>query len=153
MKQFTLYLEDELVTNLDDYKRLRRTRNSTQAIREILFYFFDTNTDKSVFIYPLSTPRLPEDLLVQAADLPGMTAEVIKSHLVRFPKVTPELYKGIIEELRQRQQTEEGLKNPEAAAYGLCKRIQNGGRKIGAQQEHDEVNATIDNAPDPFAVY
>lgn len=108
-------------------------------------------------IRELKISKIPNEIAQLAADLPGMTAEVIQSHLVRFPKVTPEAYKGIIEELRLRQQSEEGLKNPEAAAYGLCKRIQNGAQKTSHQepaaaQEPEPPQPTAD-MPDPFAVY
>ena len=60
-----------------------------------------------------------------ATDLPGMSLAVIQSHLIRFPKVTPDLYKRILEHLNA-QHAEGKLKNPEAAAYGLCKLAQNG---------------------------
>lgn len=57
--------------------------------------------------------------------LPGMSLAVIQSHFIRFPKVTLSTYKQILAHLNQ-QHAEGKLKNPEAAAYGLCKLAQNG---------------------------
>ena len=74
-----------------------------------------------------------------------MSVQVIQSHLVRFPGVTPEKYKGIIDILHARQASPEGLKNPEAAAYGLCKRIQSG-HADGIEAKKQEPTAPSDAA-------
>ena len=58
-------------------------------------------------------------------DLPELTPEIIQSQLVRFPKVSQEQYRGIIRHLLMLKERGE-LKNAEATAYGLCKRIQAG---------------------------
>lgn len=89
-----------------------------------------------VISYYEKTGRLPSvddlswnpttDLAPEAAALPGLTREVIASHLVRFPAVTPDRYREVIGELLRRQASPDGLKNAEAAAYGLCKQIQAG---------------------------
>lgn len=123
------------------------------AIDWAISYFekFQTPPPKSINLLPDTNIA---EIAQKASDLPGMTAEVIQSHLVRFPKVTPEAYKGIIEELRARQNSEEGLKNPEAAAYGLCKRIQNGQPRTATtpQEQHQAQPAAVPE-DNPFAIY
>lgn len=92
--------------------------------------------------YNLQLSHKGQALAQLSSDLPGLTAEVIQSHLVRFPKVTPEAYRGIIEELKRRQASEEGLKNPEASAYGLCKRIQSGHADVIEAAKKQEPTTT-----------
>ena len=75
-------------------------------------------------IIPLPSPELTE-LVNQACDLPGMSQSVIQSHLIRFPRVTPQRYAKIIDQLHTMQQSEGGLKNAESVAYGLAKRANN----------------------------
>ena len=112
---------------LEQIKQLKGNKSSAQTLREaVRFYKSFLFGENYQYIDNHNLNKITNDISIKSTDLPGLTAEVIQSHLVRFPKVTPEAYRGIIEELKRRQASEEGLKNPEAAAYGLCKRIQSG---------------------------
>lgn len=142
---------DQLITQ--NHRLWNKTALTSYALNFIVAYFAKYHTLPAIDakIQPINEAK---EMGAEASDLPGMTPEVIQSHLVRFPRVTPEAYKCIIEELRQRQQSDEGLKNPEAAAYGLCKRIQNGQPRTGStpQEQHQAQPATVPE-DNPFAIY
>ena len=135
-----------------EHPYLKIAEATAYAIDFFVDYYLQKGSVPKITGIKPSLHRLEE--IGDTTDLPGMTPEVIQSHLVRFPKVTPEAYKGIIEELRARQNSEEGLKNPEAAAYGLCKRIQNGQPRTGSapQEQHHAQPATVPE-DNPFAIY
>ena len=89
----------------------------------------------------LERPRADMNLLITlASPLSGMTREVIASHFARFPFLTVDTYRLVIQELLRRQASPEGLKNPEAAAYGLCKQIQAGKAILPATSSKPAAN-------------
>ena len=51
MVHISLYIEDDLATKLEKHQQVKRNKNTSQVIREILYDFFDKNTDKSVNNY------------------------------------------------------------------------------------------------------
>ena len=114
---------NELNTLFEKIKTARITRSNSEVVREAIRFYYDfLFTGKNTYSYKNGQGI---ELMELAADLPGMSLAVIQSHLVRFPKVTPEIYRRILERLNA-QHAEGTLKNPEAAAYGLCKLAQNG---------------------------
>ncbi len=57
MKQYTVYLEDDLDVKVSEYKKVKRNNNTSQVIREILYDFFDNIADKSANLRPTLTPE------------------------------------------------------------------------------------------------
>ena len=52
MVHYSIYVEDELATKIEEEKKVRHNRSSSQVIREILYHFFEKNTDISVIPSP-----------------------------------------------------------------------------------------------------
>lgn len=59
MKQYTVYLEDDLDVKVSEYKKVKRNKNTSQVIREILYDFFDNIADKSANSRPTAPARDP----------------------------------------------------------------------------------------------
>ncbi len=47
MVHISLYIEDEIAAKLEEHKQVRRNKNTSQVVREILYDFFDKIADKS----------------------------------------------------------------------------------------------------------
>lgn len=129
MSRYYVYLLPSLRKKLDDFMTtvpISRTYFVSAAVLSAIGYYKRHQH--------MPTPDAEFDglcgdadrLAANAIDLPGLSRDVILSHLVRFPKVSGDAYASIIEILRVRQHSSDGLKNPEAAAYGLCKQLQYG---------------------------
>ena len=137
-------LDDFLNEKMEMLMAQRFIKNRTQIVREALAEYLKKfahdnykSSNESIISTHLSSsinsssdePKgghaapLGGDLATE--DLPELTPEIIQSQLVRFPKVSPEQYRGIIRHLLMLRERGE-LKNAEATAYGLCKRIQAG---------------------------
>ena len=115
----------ELCDFLDNNTLFKSVDFIGYSIKWVIDYYQDNHQLPADTKLVSCTAAIPTKLMTLASDLPGMSLAVIQSHLIRFPKVTPDLYKRILEHLNQ-QHAEGKLKNPEAAAYGLCKLAQNG---------------------------
>lgn len=158
MKRASLFITSEANEAMDllikqNNRLWNKTALASYAINLIVEYYTIYHTLPAIGAKIQPTCQTIE-LTAQSSDLPGLTSEVIQSHLVRFPKVTPDDYRGIIKELRRRQASEEGLKNPEAAAYGLCKRIQYGQAPQATAAAQEPQQPQPNSVPeDAFAVY
>lgn len=67
---------------------------------------------------------------VYVPNLPGMTQNIVQSHLIRW-EISQEEYRRIIAELID---SGEHLRNPEAAIFGACRKYVCGGRSRATTQ-------------------
>lgn len=76
-------------------------------------------------------PTLPTQAAgIQVPNLPGMTENIVRSHLIRWELSQAE-YNLIVDELLG---SGEHLRNPEAAIFGACRKYVCGGRSRATKQ-------------------
>ena len=70
MVHYSIYVEDELASKIEEQKQVRHNKNSSQVIREILYDFFGKNTDKSVNTRPTLTPEERAEPGIRLLEMP-----------------------------------------------------------------------------------
>lgn len=78
---------------------------------------FDTSAEKSRISSCVDRPAV-------GIELSGLVGEeVVASHLVRFPSVTPAVYQGFVDAAVAAQKAKKGPRNVEAYLYTCCSRF------------------------------
>lgn len=127
----TVRINDETRQALQELKKVLLTDNDSYVIRLGIHKLAD------FFLGNSTLTRIANSDIAPTINLPGMTENVIRGHLVRF-NLSSDEYQTIVRDLVDRcAASKTPIKNPEGMIFGACKRYaaERDAKKDGGQPQ------------------